>query len=84
MCRWRSTETAWCVAAGGPAIFHEAGKRTGCTGAYGDLLALMMTTWLVSLALNALVKTAGTRAVQNGPRLELVQIPLKKMTTRDH
>ena len=55
-----------------------------CTGAYRDLLALTTRTRLVSFALNALVTMAGTRGIQNGPRPELVQIPLKKMTTRDH
>lgn len=43
-----------------------------------------MRTWLISLALNALVTMAGTRGIQNGPKLELVQIPLERTTTRAH
>lgn len=55
--------------------------RVFCTGAYGDLLALPMRTWLLSSALNTLVTMAGMGGIQHGPRLELVQIPLKRMTT---
>lgn len=44
-------------------------------GAYRDLLALAMKTWLLSLVLNVLVTVTGRGRIQNGPRLELVQIP---------
>lgn len=52
-----------------------------CTGAYRDLLTLLMRTWLLSSALNTLVTMAGMGGIQHGPRLELVQIPLKRMAT---
>jgi len=44
-------------------------------GARRDLLASAMRTWLLSLALNVLVTVTGVGRIQNGPRLELVQIP---------
>lgn len=52
--------------------------RTGCTGCF-----VWNCACVNGESLAVLVSVVGTRGVQNGPVLELVQI-LLKATTRDH